>query len=82
MVLLDDRNRQLRDEVAARAAEVRAARRRLLDADDDEGLRLDQRLREGAATRLDRIADGLSALQSRSDAPVARRCVMPGTLSR
>lgn len=65
VILLDDRNRQLRGAVAARAAEVRAVRRRLLEAEHDEDLRLDRRLREGANVRLDRIAEALAALEGR-----------------
>lgn len=63
-VLLDTENHQLHETVAAQVAEVQAARGRLLDAADDEGRRLDLRLRDGAGRRLQRIADTVAEFEA------------------
>ncbi len=52
-------NARLQAEVQARIAELTASRRRILDARDEERLRLERRLREGAQHRLVHLADTL-----------------------
>jgi signal transduction histidine kinase len=52
-------NARLQADVRARVAELRASRRRILDAGDEERRRLEQRLREGAEQRLERLAEQL-----------------------
>jgi signal transduction histidine kinase len=49
-------NAQLHAELRARLADVAASRRRILAARDDERLRLERRLREGAERRLEELA--------------------------
>ena len=52
-------NARLQMEVRAQLGEVRASRRRLVVAGDNERRRLERRLREGAERRLDAIGSGL-----------------------
>jgi signal transduction histidine kinase len=59
-------NADLRARVAAQLDELRASRRRLLDAADDERARLEQRLHDGAERRLDAFAGLLT--RAREDA--------------
>jgi signal transduction histidine kinase len=49
-------NVRLRSDVVARAAEVEASRRRIVEAADEQRRRLERELREGAARRLGRVA--------------------------
>ena len=53
-------NARLRAQVAAQLDDLRASRRRLLDAADDERARLEQRLHDGAEQRLDAFARSLA----------------------
>jgi signal transduction histidine kinase len=53
-------NARLQAEVRTQLAEVRASRRRLVVAADDERRRLERRLREGAERRLVALATGLA----------------------
>jgi signal transduction histidine kinase len=59
-------NARLRADVAVQLHELRASRRRLLDAADDERARLEQRLHDGAERRLDAFAEMLT--RARQDA--------------
>jgi signal transduction histidine kinase len=59
-------NARLRADVALQLQELRASRRRLLDAADDERARLEQRLHDGAERRLDAITEMLT--RAREDA--------------
>lgn len=52
-------NARLQAEVRAQVAEVMASRRRLFEVADEERRRLEHRLREGVAQRLDGLADSL-----------------------
>jgi signal transduction histidine kinase len=52
-------NVRLQAEVRSQVSELRASRRRLLEAGDDERRRLEQRLREGPERRLEQLADQL-----------------------
>jgi signal transduction histidine kinase len=52
-------NARLQAEVRSQVSELRASRRRLLEAGDDERRRLEQRLREGPERRLELLADQL-----------------------
>ena len=52
-------NARLRAEVRAQVSELRASRRRILEAGDEERRRLERRLHEGAERRLERIAEEL-----------------------
>jgi signal transduction histidine kinase len=52
-------NARLQAEVQARVVELTASRRRILDARDEERLRLERRLREGAQHRLEQLAETL-----------------------
>jgi signal transduction histidine kinase len=52
-------NAALQAEVRAQVAEVRASRRRLVEAGDEERRRLEERLREGAERRLISLEQGL-----------------------
>ena len=52
-------NARLQAEVQARVAELTASRRRILDARDEERLRLERRLREGAQHRLEQLSERL-----------------------
>jgi signal transduction histidine kinase len=52
-------NARLQAEVQARLAEIRASRRRILQAGDEERGRLERRLHEGAERRLDELAQTL-----------------------
>ena len=67
-------NARLQAEVLAQLAELRASRRRLVEAGDDERRRLEQRLREGAEQRLRRAVRDARA--------VARARVGPETAER
>lgn len=49
-------NARLQAEVHARVVELTASRRRILDARDEERMRLERRLREGAQHRLEQLA--------------------------
>ena len=57
-------NARLQAEVRAQLAELRASRRRLLDAEDDERRRLERRLRETVERRLTELARVLDRAQS------------------
>ena len=52
-------NARLQAEVRAQLAEIRASRRRILQAGDEERGRLDRRLRQGAERRLGELVDTL-----------------------
>jgi signal transduction histidine kinase len=57
-------NAQLQAEVRLQLAELRASRRRILDAGDDERRRLERRLREGAERRLTGLAETIDHARS------------------
>jgi signal transduction histidine kinase len=59
-------NARLQAEVRVRVEELQASRRRLIEASDDERRRLEQRLREGTARRLDSLAELLAAARGRA----------------
>jgi signal transduction histidine kinase len=63
-------NARLQAEVRARVAELRASRRRIVEAGAEERRRLERRLREGAEERLELLAEHLrrARLSARSDA--------------
>ena len=63
-------NARLQAEVRAQMAELRASRRRLLEAGNQERRRLEQRLHEGAERRLEQLAAELrgTRLSARSEA--------------
>jgi signal transduction histidine kinase len=63
-------NARLQAEVRAQVGELRASRRRILEAGDEERRRLELRLREGAQQRLEVLAEQLrgTRLSARSDA--------------
>jgi len=63
-------NARLQAEVRAQVAELRASRRRLLEARDDERRRLEERLREGAEHRLASLEHRLGRVR-RADPPEA-----------
>lgn len=67
-------NARLQAEVRARVVEVRASRRRILKAGDEERSRLERRLREGAQQRLERLAEQIhgARLAARSEADPER----------
>jgi signal transduction histidine kinase len=67
-------NARLRAEVRAQVAELRASRRRILRAGDEERRRLERRLREGAEQRLERLAEQLRRTRrsARSEAAAER----------
>jgi signal transduction histidine kinase len=67
-------NARLQAEVRARVVELRASRRRILKAGDQERSRLERRLREGAQQRLERLAEQVheARLAARSEADAAR----------
>jgi len=67
-------NARLQAEVLAQVVELRASRRRILEAGDEERRRLERRLREGAQQRLERLAEQLRRirLSARSDAAAER----------
>jgi signal transduction histidine kinase len=52
-------NARLQAEVQNRVVELTASRRRILDARDEERMRLERRLREGAQHRLEQLAETL-----------------------
>ena len=60
-------NARLRAEVRAQLSELRASRRRILDAGDEERRRLEQRLHDGAERRLERIAEELRLARASID---------------
>jgi signal transduction histidine kinase len=66
-------NARLQADVRARLAELRASRRRILEAADEERGRLERRLRDGAERQLDELA---------KDLQVARRSAGEGTGER
>jgi signal transduction histidine kinase len=67
-------NARLQAEVRAQVAELRASRRRILEAGDAERRRLELRLREGAQRRLELLAEqlGRTRLTARSAAATER----------
>jgi signal transduction histidine kinase len=67
-------NARLQAENRAQVAELRASRRRILEAGDAERLRLESRLREGAQHRLERLAEQLRRARgsARSDTAAER----------
>jgi signal transduction histidine kinase len=64
-------NTRLRAEVSARAREVAASRRRLVEAADAERRRLESELSASAGRRLDAVAARLAARADESIAPIA-----------
>lgn len=66
---LADANARLQDEVHARLADIRASRRRIVEAGDEERARLERRLRDGAQRRLDDLA---ATLQEANQSAVGR----------
>ena len=64
---LASRNVELQAEVRGRLAELRASRRRLLDAGEAEGRRLSQRLNDGALRRLESLGDDLGTAMAGLD---------------
>jgi signal transduction histidine kinase len=66
-------NADLQERVRAQLDELRASRRRLLVAGDDERLRLEQRLHEGARRRLSELDDTLATLRGGSDGAAGAR---------
>ena len=67
-------NERLQAENRAQVAELRASRRRILEAGDAERQRLESRLREGAQYRLEKLAEQLrrARVSARSDAAEER----------
>jgi len=63
-VRLGSANARLQSEVRAQLVELEASRRRIVTAGDEEHLRLEQRLRNGAERRLEALADLLHASQA------------------
>jgi signal transduction histidine kinase len=61
--LLAAANARLQAEVRAQVAELRESRRRILEAGDEERIRLELRLREGAEERLEALAEQLRGTQ-------------------
>ena len=59
-------NARLQAEVQARVVELSESRRRILDARDEERVRLERRLREGAHARLEQIAQTLQRAEASS----------------
>jgi signal transduction histidine kinase len=64
-------NARLQVEVRAQVAEVRASRRRLVEAGDEERRRLERRLREGAERRLNAIGTRLAEARVLAERPGA-----------
>jgi signal transduction histidine kinase len=64
-------NARLQVEVRAQVAEVRASRRRLVEAGDEERRRLEGRLREGAERRLNAIGTRLAEARALAERPGA-----------
>jgi signal transduction histidine kinase len=64
-------NTRLRAELAARARQVAASRRRLVEAADMERRRLESELRSSAGRRLDTVAERLDSRNDDSIAPIA-----------
>jgi signal transduction histidine kinase len=62
-------NARLQAEVRARVVELAASRRRLLDAGDEERLRLERRLHDGAERRLEDIAAAVERARSEATGP-------------
>jgi signal transduction histidine kinase len=67
-------NARLQAEVRAHVAELRASRRRILEAGDEVRRRLERQLREGAEQRLERLAEQVhgARLATRSEAAAER----------
>ena len=59
-------NARLQARVRAQVVELQASRRRLVATGDDERMRLDQRLREGAERQLGALADELGRIRARA----------------
>ena len=62
-------NARLQAQVRERVAELTLSRRRLLDAADEERQRLEQRLHEGARSRLETLAQTVAEARSESRGP-------------
>ena len=62
-------NARLQAEVRNQVGDLAASRRRLLEAEDDERRRLELRLREGAARRLEALATVLAAARPEAEHP-------------
>jgi len=77
-------NARLRAEVRAQVTELRASRRRLLDAGDEERRRLERRLHEGAERRLEQLSEELRGTPSpaRSEVGAERIQRLEGQLAR
>jgi len=76
-------NARLQSDVRARVTELRASRRRLLEAADQERGRLERRLRDGAQRQLDAVASDLQdARGSAGEGTVERIDVAEAQLSR
>lgn len=73
------RNQLLAREVSARLDEVRAARRRLVQASDAARRRVERDLHDGAQQRLVTLAIGLQALRLRDDAAPLERDLTDAT---
>lgn len=65
-------NARLQAEVRAQVAALRASRRRILEAGDEERRRLERRLREGAEERLERLAEQLRRARLSAGGDAAR----------
>jgi signal transduction histidine kinase len=72
-------NARLQAEVRARVSELRASRRRLLEARDEERRRLEHRLREGAERRLASLARTLRGARGQGAPETAARIERAGT---
>jgi signal transduction histidine kinase len=66
-------NARLQAEVQAQLADLGASRRRLLRAGYEERRRLELRLREGSARRLERLAESLSSVRREAGSAAAER---------
>jgi signal transduction histidine kinase len=64
-------NARLQAEVRAQVVELRASRRRIVEAGDEERRRLELRLHEGAEQRLQRLVDQLHAARASNASGVA-----------
>jgi signal transduction histidine kinase len=69
-------NARLQAEVQARVDELRASRRRILEAGDEERRRLERRLHEGAERRLARLADTVRQARGQANG------ISPATLEK
>lgn len=63
---LGSRNARLQAEIRSQLADLEGSRRRLINSVDDERERLEQRLREGARHRLERLADDIRLVDTAS----------------